>query len=143
MYTLLLTVGTPGRDVNFNDKAASLSEWSMRAARTGRMVAAGGSGGNKKLAESLVSAAGQVSLTLCTESSVKTFCFLSVQILFLVLKQAIMLYTHRFFLGLFYICPTCHKFYLDKAIIMIKIISIIEQFGHRAKPNSLSYLSSA
>lgn len=62
------TVGTPGRDVNFNDKAASLSDWSTRAARTGRMVAAGGSGGNKKLAESLVSAASQVgtsrSLTL-------------------------------------------------------------------------------
>ncbi|XP_046665543.1 vinculin isoform X8 [Homalodisca vitripennis] len=52
--------GTPGRDVNFNDKAAVLSEWSTRAARTGRMVAAGGSGGNKKLAESLVAAAGQV-----------------------------------------------------------------------------------
>lgn len=58
---MLLTVGTPGRDVNFNDKAASLSDWSTRAARTGRMVAAGGSGGNKKLAESLVSAASQVS----------------------------------------------------------------------------------
>lgn len=57
---MLLTVGTPGRDVNFNDKAASLSDWSTRAARTGRMVAAGGSGGNKKLAESLVSAASQV-----------------------------------------------------------------------------------
>ncbi|XP_054274606.1 vinculin-like isoform X7 [Macrosteles quadrilineatus] len=52
--------GTPGRDVNFNDKAAALNEWSTRAARTGRMVAAGGSGGNKKLAESLVSAASQV-----------------------------------------------------------------------------------
>uniref|UniRef100_A0A1B6ERX3 Vinculin n=1 Tax=Cuerna arida TaxID=1464854 RepID=A0A1B6ERX3_9HEMI len=52
--------GTPGRDVNFNDKAAVLSEWSTRAARTGRMVAAGGSGGNKKLAESLVAAASQV-----------------------------------------------------------------------------------
>lgn len=58
---MLSTVGTPGRDVNFNDKAASLSDWSTRAARTGRMVAAGGSGGNKKLAESLVSAASQVS----------------------------------------------------------------------------------
>lgn len=57
---MLSTVGTPGRDVNFNDKAASLSDWSTRAARTGRMVAAGGSGGNKKLAESLVSAASQV-----------------------------------------------------------------------------------
>lgn len=57
---MLSTVGTPGRDVNFNDKAASLNDWSTRAARTGRMVAAGGSGGNKKLAESLVSAASQV-----------------------------------------------------------------------------------
>lgn len=52
--------GTPGRDTNFNDKAAALSEWSQRAARTGRMVAAGGSGGNKKLAEALVTAAGRV-----------------------------------------------------------------------------------
>uniref|UniRef100_A0A1B6CKP3 Vinculin n=1 Tax=Clastoptera arizonana TaxID=38151 RepID=A0A1B6CKP3_9HEMI len=52
--------GTPGRDINFNDKASALSEWSIRAAKTGRMVAAGGSGGNKKLAESLVTAANRV-----------------------------------------------------------------------------------
>ena len=55
-----MILGTPGRDTNFNDKAAALSEWSQRAARTGRMVAAGGSGGNKKLAEALVTAAGRV-----------------------------------------------------------------------------------
>ncbi|RZF45877.1 hypothetical protein LSTR_LSTR015042, partial [Laodelphax striatellus] len=52
--------GTPGRDVNFNDKAAALSDWSNRAARTGRMVAASGSSGNKKLAEALAVAAGRV-----------------------------------------------------------------------------------
>ncbi|XP_075229782.1 vinculin isoform X2 [Lycorma delicatula] len=52
--------GTTGRDVNFNDKAAALTDWSNRAAKTGRMVAAGGSGGNKKLAEALVTAAGRV-----------------------------------------------------------------------------------
>ncbi|KAI5734999.1 hypothetical protein M8J77_013013 [Diaphorina citri] len=51
---------TPGREANFTEKANNLSEWSKRAAKTGRMVAAGGSGGNKKLAEALVSAAGQV-----------------------------------------------------------------------------------
>lgn len=54
------SLGVPGRDTNFNDKAAGLSEWSTRAAKTGRMVAAGGSGGNKKLAESLVTAANRV-----------------------------------------------------------------------------------
>uniref|UniRef100_A0A8D8X9L6 Vinculin n=1 Tax=Cacopsylla melanoneura TaxID=428564 RepID=A0A8D8X9L6_9HEMI len=51
---------TPGREANFTDKANNLTDWSKRAAKTGRMVAAGGSGGNKKLAEALVSAAGQV-----------------------------------------------------------------------------------
>ncbi|XP_039286096.1 vinculin isoform X3 [Nilaparvata lugens] len=53
--------GTPGRDVNFNDKAAALSDWSRRAARTGRLVAASGGGGNnKKLSEALATAAGRV-----------------------------------------------------------------------------------
>lgn len=46
--------GTPGREANFEDKAGCLSDWSRRAAKTGKMVAAGGSGGNKKLAEALL-----------------------------------------------------------------------------------------
>lgn len=37
-----------------------LQSFSARAAKTTRMVAAGGSGGNKKLAEALLSAAGQL-----------------------------------------------------------------------------------
>ncbi|KAK9703034.1 Vinculin family [Popillia japonica] len=52
--------GTPGRDQNFSDKAANLQNFSNRAAKTAKMVAAGGSGGNKKLAEALQSAATQV-----------------------------------------------------------------------------------
>ncbi|XP_069694715.1 vinculin isoform X9 [Periplaneta americana] len=52
--------GTPGRDQNFNDKAQQLQQFSTRAAKTARMVAAGGSSGNKKLAESLLSSASQV-----------------------------------------------------------------------------------
>lgn len=34
--------GTPGRDQNFNDKAHALQTFSNRAAKTARMVAAGG-----------------------------------------------------------------------------------------------------
>ncbi|KAF5284255.1 hypothetical protein FQR65_LT00255 [Abscondita terminalis] len=52
--------GTPNRDQNFSDKAANLQQFSNRAVKTAKMVAAGGSGGNKKLAESLQSASGQV-----------------------------------------------------------------------------------
>ncbi|XP_060534295.1 vinculin isoform X2 [Cylas formicarius] len=52
--------GTPNRDQNFHDKAANLQNFSVRAVKTARMVAAGGSGGNKKLAEALQSAANQV-----------------------------------------------------------------------------------
>lgn len=52
--------GTPGREANFDDKARYLSDWSRRAAKTGKMVAAGGSGGNKKLAEALLNSANQL-----------------------------------------------------------------------------------
>ncbi|XP_046612827.1 vinculin isoform X7 [Neodiprion virginianus] len=52
--------GTPGREQNFNDKAHALQTFSNRAAKTARMVAAGGSGGNKKLAEALAVSASQV-----------------------------------------------------------------------------------
>jgi len=53
-------VGTPGREQNFNDRAQQLQQFSTRAAKTARMVAAGGSSGNKKLAEALLSSASQV-----------------------------------------------------------------------------------
>ncbi|XP_044004487.1 vinculin isoform X5 [Aphidius gifuensis] len=57
----VLTVeGTPGREQNFNDKTLCLQNFSNRAAKTARMVAAGGSGGNKKLAEALLNSASQV-----------------------------------------------------------------------------------
>jgi Vinculin family. len=52
--------GTPGREQNFNDRALQLQQFSTRAAKTARMVAAGGSSGNKKLAEALLSSASQV-----------------------------------------------------------------------------------
>ncbi|KRT81380.1 hypothetical protein AMK59_5375, partial [Oryctes borbonicus] len=52
--------GTPNRDQNFSDKANNLQNFSNRAAKTAKMVAAGGSGGNKKLAEALQSTATQV-----------------------------------------------------------------------------------
>lgn len=52
--------GTPGREQNFNDRAQQLQQFSSRAAKTARMVAAGGSSGNKKLAEALLSSASQV-----------------------------------------------------------------------------------
>jgi UDP-N-acetylglucosamine:LPS N-acetylglucosamine transferase len=55
-------LGTPGREQNFNDRAQQLQQFSTRAAKTARMVAAGGSSGNKKLAEALLSSASQVCL---------------------------------------------------------------------------------
>ncbi|XP_011699726.1 PREDICTED: vinculin isoform X2 [Wasmannia auropunctata] len=57
---VLTPAGTPGRDQNFNDKTCALQTFSKRAAKTARMVAAGGSGGNKKLAEALSASASQV-----------------------------------------------------------------------------------
>ncbi|XP_011334415.1 vinculin isoform X3 [Ooceraea biroi] len=57
---VLAPAGTPGRDQNFNDKTSALQTFSTRAAKTARMVAAGGSGGNKKLAEALTASASQV-----------------------------------------------------------------------------------
>ncbi|XP_058791899.1 vinculin isoform X2 [Phymastichus coffea] len=57
---VLAPVGTPNREQNFNDKALNLQNFSNRAAKTARMVAAGGSGGNKKLAEALNSTASQL-----------------------------------------------------------------------------------
>lgn len=57
---VLAPEGTPNRDQNFADKVAQLQQFSNRAVKTAKMVAAGGSGGNKKLAEALQSAANQV-----------------------------------------------------------------------------------
>ncbi|CAH0548930.1 unnamed protein product [Brassicogethes aeneus] len=57
---VLAPEGTPNRDQNFSDKAKNLQHFSDRAVKTARMVAAGGSGGNKKLAEALQSASHQV-----------------------------------------------------------------------------------
>ncbi|GFS81009.1 vinculin [Nephila pilipes] len=51
--------GTPNRDVNFNEKAQALGNFSQRVARTARSVATGGSA-NKKLAEMLLNSANQV-----------------------------------------------------------------------------------
>ncbi|MCL4119797.1 UNVERIFIED_CONTAM: hypothetical protein GTU68_060366, partial [Idotea baltica] len=52
--------GTPGREQNFENKAHNLANFSSRAAKTARMVAAGTTGGSKKMAEALLSSAGQV-----------------------------------------------------------------------------------
>lgn len=52
--------GTPGREQNFNQKANNLQAFSDRASKTSRMVAAGGSGGNKKIAEVLLGSAAQI-----------------------------------------------------------------------------------
>ncbi|XP_050314935.1 vinculin isoform X2 [Anthonomus grandis grandis] len=57
---VLAPEGTPNRDQNFSDKASNLQNFSNRAVKTAKMVAAGGSGGNKKLAEALSSVANQV-----------------------------------------------------------------------------------
>ncbi|XP_066997396.2 vinculin isoform X2 [Anabrus simplex] len=50
----------PGSEHIFAEKAQQLQQFSTRAAKTACMVAAGGSGGNKKLAESLLNSASQV-----------------------------------------------------------------------------------
>ena len=55
-----MQLGTPNREENFKDKAQALKGFSARAAQTARMVAAGGSNGNKKLSEALLNSAGQV-----------------------------------------------------------------------------------
>jgi vinculin len=52
--------GTPGREQNFHQKSQNLQNFSDRASKTSRMVAAGGSGGNKKIAEILLSSAAQI-----------------------------------------------------------------------------------
>lgn len=57
---VLALEGTPGREQNFDGRAGSLANFSNRATKTAQMVAAGSSGGNKKLAEALLSSAGQV-----------------------------------------------------------------------------------
>ena len=56
----IIFIGTAGREQNFDDKASNLSGFSSRAAKTARMVAAGSSGGNKKITEALLSSASQV-----------------------------------------------------------------------------------
>ncbi|XP_055532948.1 vinculin [Wyeomyia smithii] len=60
MEAVALPEGTPGREQNFNQKSNKLQTFSDRASKTSRMVAAGGSGGNKKLAEVLLSSASQI-----------------------------------------------------------------------------------
>ncbi|XP_043476045.1 vinculin isoform X4 [Leptopilina heterotoma] len=57
---VLAPEGTPNREQNFNDKTLALQTFSNRAAKTAKMVAAGGSGGNKKLAEALNASASQI-----------------------------------------------------------------------------------
>ncbi|ODM94730.1 Vinculin [Orchesella cincta] len=52
--------GVHGREQNFLNKASALQTFSGRTAKTARMVAAGGCGDNKKLAESLLAGAAQV-----------------------------------------------------------------------------------
>lgn len=56
----LAAEGTPGRETMFTDKASALQSFSSRVAKTARMVAAGGCGDNKKLAEALLAGAAQV-----------------------------------------------------------------------------------
>ncbi|KAK7013353.1 hypothetical protein SK128_026721, partial [Halocaridina rubra] len=51
---------TPGRDQTFDNRADNLAQFSQRAAKTALMVAAGSSGGNKKLTEALLASSGQV-----------------------------------------------------------------------------------
>lgn len=55
-------IGTPGREQAFDNRAANLANFSNRAAKTALMVAAGSSGGNKKLTEALLASSGQVSV---------------------------------------------------------------------------------
>lgn len=52
--------GTPGREQNFNQKSNNLQAFSDRASKTSRMVAAGGSGGNKRIAEILLGSAAHI-----------------------------------------------------------------------------------
>lgn len=52
--------GTPGREQNFLQKSNNLQAFSDRASKTSRMVAAGGSGGNKKIAEVLLGSAAHI-----------------------------------------------------------------------------------
>lgn len=52
--------GAPGREENFNQKSNNLQAFSDRGSKTSRMVAAGGSGGNKKIAEVLLNSAAQI-----------------------------------------------------------------------------------
>lgn len=56
---VMLPEGTPNREAVFKDKARVLQEFSSRASKTARLVAAGGSN-NKKLAEALIISANQV-----------------------------------------------------------------------------------
>lgn len=57
--TVLSTSGAPQRDQMFNDRARNLSDWSRRAAQTGRHVATN-CAQNKRLAESISSIANQM-----------------------------------------------------------------------------------
>ncbi|XP_035701560.1 vinculin isoform X3 [Folsomia candida] len=57
---VLAPEGSPGRDQNFVERATALQNYSGRASKTARMVAAGGAGDNKKLAEALLFGASQV-----------------------------------------------------------------------------------
>lgn len=52
-------LGAPNREAIFKDKAKLLQDFSTRASKTARLVAAGGSS-NKKLAQALVTSANQV-----------------------------------------------------------------------------------
>ncbi|XP_019871844.2 vinculin isoform X3 [Aethina tumida] len=52
--------GEPNREQHFNEKAQNLQTFANRAVKTAKMVAAGGSGGNKKLAEDLQSTAHEI-----------------------------------------------------------------------------------
>lgn len=57
---MFLLKGTPGREANVADGAKRLSDWSKRAGRTGRLVAAATGSGGKKLSEALNQAATQL-----------------------------------------------------------------------------------
>ena len=56
------------QDRKFKEKASKLSVFSDACARTAKMVAVGADTGNKKVAEALLSSAGQVKY--------KSFCYL-------------------------------------------------------------------
>jgi len=61
---VLAPEGTPHRDQTLADKAQALEQFSSRAAKTARMVAAGASASNKKFNQALLSSASQVSYEL-------------------------------------------------------------------------------